>query len=127
MLLLGGCVDHVVHADPSFSSEERAAIVDGEAWLSTHASRPSTPIEWDGNDIVRGPAPGMDRAGYMAGGRVYLDPSGGGVTEANFRFVAAHELAHFLYGFEDTYGDPGLMGQWERGEWSASDERQARR
>lgn len=126
-LVLAGCgADDAIHADPAFTADERASIQAGHVWLAEHVGREPAPIAWDGDDIHRGSAPGSDRPG-ATNGAVYLVTDSRGVTPENLSFLAAHELGHYLYGFADDYGDTGLMGQWERGEWSSADRAQCQR
>lgn len=107
--LLGCGDDEAWHADPSFSAEEREAIVDAEAWMSSRVGRPSRGVVFDGGDrcvtrcIHRWSRPGgwyeRDEA---RGVQISLNPEGRildtahGRTAYRFKALVAHELGHYF-------------------------------
>ncbi len=120
---LAGCgEDETWHGDTAFSPEERAAILAGAEWTSSHAHQPMPHIVWDGADgdrrIYRKVPPVELCQGRCTGTasahRMWLTP--GRVNAV----VAAHEFGHV---FGMLHVEHGLLRATEVDalEWSTED------
>lgn len=104
LLLLSGCADDEAwHADPSFTTEEREAIVEAEAWMASRVGRPSRGVVFDGECSTRCIRRWTEPGGrFFPAGTIALNPEGRildtahGRTAYRFKALVAHELGHYF-------------------------------
>lgn len=112
------------HASTAFSPEERAAILDGVAWLDAQSGRRSRPIVFtdapspfriERSTTWNSPGVCLWFVSHVGGTTVLLNPANNDPELHPLEQTAAHELAHCELGFEDAYWPSpiisrGLMG-----------------
>ena len=123
---LAGCLDETAdwHGDSRFTEAERAAIVEGDAWLAKQAGHPASTFDWTyevtsaeplAHTIRRERGPDGDHGttGWCSdiggAGALYLDPDDSNAAPGSLAGLAAHELAHCEFGLHDDAESEGLM------------------
>lgn len=134
--------DKILHGDTRFTDSERAAIIEGEAWLATQAGHEPFGVVFDmddpsayGRKVVKGHAPGSSATGLCEPGEgllltIHLATEGQPIEWVPG--LMAHEMAHCRYGFVDAYreGDPptdGIMRIVYPMRWTDAEEAQCER
>lgn len=143
LLSLSGCSNAKWHADNRFTTEERAAIIEGFNWLESHAGFDFGGIDFDYEVTGDQNLPATIRRGHIMipvegqpdqiasacveGKTVYL--AAGETKLEHLPGLTAHELAHCILMFEDRYHgneekSEGIMRVLTPMRWTESEEEQ---
>lgn len=134
--------DRILHGDTRFTDSERAAIIEGEAWLATQAGHEPFGVVFDmddpsayGRKVVKGSPPGTEYAALCERGAGLLMTVYIAADSQPIEWVPglmAHEMAHCRYGFTDAYradeaSTDGIMRVVYPMRWTDAEEAQCER
>lgn len=133
VLVAAGCSSPSAAADwrgdSRFSTEERAAIESGEAWLAEHAGREPATFDWN-YEVTATVEPRTVRrenagsTGLCRDGVVFLNPDDPNAAPGTLDGLAAHEMAHCELGFVDDPKSDGIMHFVSPMRWTPNEDAQ---